>query len=112
MPRPRKRGYQKKASATVSTAKEHIDRLFIEAKKIAKRDPVLADRYVALARKIAMKFKIRLGSEQKRLFCPHCYRFLLPGKTSRVRIHEHRIIYYCLSCRKFWRRPLKRVKKA
>ncbi len=106
-------------------AREHIDSLFENAKQAAKQtakqaveqaapdNMALANRYVTLARKIAMKFKIRLTSEQKRLFCPHCYRFLVPGKNLRVRVHEHRIIYYCMDCKKFWRKPVgkKAVKK-
>lgn len=108
----RKRIYQKKQSSTISTAKEHIVSLLNQAKKIAKDNPALANRYVTLARKIAMKFKINLTSEQKRLFCPHCYKFLIPGKTSRVRIHNSKLIYSCLRCKKFWRKPLKRLKKA
>jgi ribonuclease P protein subunit RPR2 len=105
--RPRKRRYQRKPSDTVNIAKEHIALLLDKAKQRSKDNMPLTNRYITLARKIAMKFKIRLTSEQKRLFCPHCYKFMLPGKTSRVRIHEHRIIYYCLTCKRFWRRPLK-----
>lgn len=104
--RSNKRRYQKKPSSTLSDAKYHIQNLFSQAKKAAKDNPSLADRYITLARKIAMKFKIRLTPEQKRLFCPHCYKFLLPGKNLRVRIHEHRVIYYCLQCKKFWRKPV------
>jgi ribonuclease P protein subunit RPR2 len=105
--KPRKHRYQKKPQSTVKLAKEHITKLFTQAKQVAKENPSLANRYVTLARKTAMKFKIRLPSEQKRLFCPHCYRFLQPGRNLRTRIHEHRIIYSCLDCKKFWRKPLK-----
>ncbi|MBW2997189.1 ribonuclease P [Candidatus Woesearchaeota archaeon] len=104
--RPKKRRYQKKPSSTLSDAKDHIQKLFTQAKKAAKDNPALANRYTTLARKVAMKFKIRLTPEQKRLFCPHCYKFLLPGRNLRVRIHQHRVIYYCLNCKKFWRKPI------
>ena len=106
-PKRKPRRYQKKPSDTIRIARTHIDQLFTQAKKVAKENPGLANRYVTLARKTAMKFKLRLPSEQKRLFCPHCYRFMLPGKTLRVRIHESKLIYHCLNCRKFWRKPLK-----
>jgi ribonuclease P protein subunit RPR2 len=102
----RKRGYAKKSADTVKTAKLHIDSLLNQAKNVAKEKPALANRYVTLARKIAMKFKIRMTSEQKRLFCPYCYKFILPGKTLRVRVHGSKLIYYCLHCKKFWRKPL------
>ncbi len=102
------RKYQKKSDDTIRIAKEHIDSLLNRACKVARDNPGLANRYVTLARKVAMKFKIRLNSSQRRLFCPHCYRFMLPGKNLRVRVHEHRIIYYCMDCKKFWRKPVKK----
>jgi ribonuclease P protein subunit RPR2 len=102
-----KRRYAKKKQEIVKTAEEHIYSLLNQAKEVSSKDIELANRYVELARKIAMKFKVRLSSEQKRLFCQHCYKFLVPGKNLRVRVHEHRLIYYCLECKRFWRRPVK-----
>ncbi|MBW2966950.1 ribonuclease P [Candidatus Woesearchaeota archaeon] len=104
MPKSRKY-YQKKQQEDIKHAKLHIASLLDQAKSVAKDDPSLANRYVTLARKVAMKFKVRLAPGQRRLFCPHCYRFLT-SKNRRVRVHEHRIIYYCLDCKKFWRKPL------
>ena len=111
-PKRRQRRYQKKPSDNIRIAKEHIAKLLDQAKLAAKDKPALANRYVTMARKIAMKFKIRMTSEQKRLFCPHCYKFLLPGKTLRVRVHEQRVIYYCLHCKKFWRKPIRSSAKS
>ena len=105
----RSRKYQKKSADNLRIAEEHIGFLLDRAKKVAGENHGLANRYVTLARKVAMKFKIRLTSAQKRLFCKHCYRFMLPGKNLRVRVHEHRIIYYCLDCKKFWRKPVKKT---
>jgi ribonuclease P protein subunit RPR2 len=102
----KKRKYSKKPDDTLKVAKLHIDSLFRQARDAAPKDLKRATRYVELARNIAMKFRIRLPSVYKRLFCRHCYHFLLPGKNLRVRIHEHRVIYYCLDCRRFWRKPL------
>jgi len=109
-----KHNYQKKSAENIMIAKEHIKKIFDFAGSIADKDIVLATRQVANARRIAMKFKLRLPSKYKRLFCPHCYRFMLPGKNLRVRVHEHRVIYYCRDCKRFWRKPLDRkvVKKA
>jgi ribonuclease P protein subunit RPR2 len=107
----RSRRYQKKPDKTLKIAREHMDRLFDQAKKMSKENLSLANRYITLARKIAMKFKLRIPSGQKRLFCPHCYRFALPGKTVRVRIHESRVIYSCQLCKRFWRKPLKTGRK-
>ncbi len=110
-PKHRSKRYQRKPSDTLKIARKHINSLFEQAKKTAKEKPALANRYVTLARKTAMKFKLRLSSEQKRLFCPHCYKFMLPGKTLRVRIHDSKLIYSCLRCKKFWRKPLKTPKQ-
>jgi len=84
-------------------AKERIEILFKEADKIYKKSIKLADRYIELARKIAMKAKVKIPIIYKRKFCKHCYAYLIPGKTSRVRIHKHRVIYYCLKCKKYTR---------
>lgn len=107
----KKRIYAQKHERAKKEAKKHVDALFIRAKENSTSNPSLANRYVTLARKIAMKFKLRLTPEQKRLFCPHCYRFLSPTRNLRVRVHESRIIYYCLDCKKYWRKPVKTKKK-
>ncbi len=99
--------YSKKPAKQLVLARKHMISLFEKARAVFNKDPSLADRYVSLARKVAMKFKLRIPSKYKRLYCQHCYRFLVPGKTLRVRVHEHRLIYYCSHCGKFWRKPLK-----
>ena len=83
--------------------RKHIRELFLEAEK----KPDMGSRYVKIARKIAMKFRIPLPSHLKRKFCPHCYKYYIYGKTLRVRIHGNKIVYSCLHCGKYWRRPLK-----
>lgn len=87
----------------VEIAKEHIKALFNEAEKEFKEHPERSNRYVKLARKIAMKFQIKLPREIKRKFCKHCNRFLKPGVNCRIRISRSRVIYYCSSCKKYMR---------
>lgn len=91
-----------KSHRTVKLAKTHIDEIF----KLADKNKEYSNRYLTIARKIAMKFRIKLKSEQKRRFCKHCYTYLVPGKNLRVRVHDHKLIYYCLECKKFWRKPI------
>ena len=67
----------------------------------------LADRYVFLARKISMRYLVPIPREFKRCFCKHCYRYLLPGVSGRMRIHRGRIVVYCFNCKKYTRMPLK-----
>ena len=59
-----------------------------------------ASKYVGRARDIAMKFNIRLGRAYGGLFCRGCGAYLLPGKTSVIRINsaEKRVETKCLSC--------------
>lgn len=79
---------------------ERIEILFGLADKSAlSGDLDLADDYVVKARKIAMKFNVRLG-RYKRRYCKYCYKYLLPGKTFRVRTNpaEKRVEVTCLRC--------------
>lgn len=101
------RKYSKKPSNQLEIANKRIETLFCQADKIFSEDSSLADRYVDLARKIAMKFKISLKSEYKRKFCKHCYKYLRPGSNSRVRTQTGKLVYSCFSCKKFSRFPLK-----
>ena len=84
-------------------AQERIQTLFQEAEKAYSKNPSLSNRYVTLARKIAMKIKCRIPIELKRKFCKYCYKFLFPGKNCRIRTREGKLIIYCLECKKYTR---------
>ena len=62
-------------------ALEKIKTLFKEASK--QKDLKLANRYVDIARKTAMKVNLTIPRELKRRFCKHCYHYLKPGINSR-----------------------------
>ncbi|MBU0471829.1 MAG: ribonuclease P [Nanoarchaeota archaeon] len=100
--------YSKKSSENLKIASERVDILFFQADEMFSENPELSDRYVSLARKIAMKFKIKLKSEYKRRFCKHCYKYLRPGVNARVRTQNGKVVYSCFSCKKFSRFPIKR----
>ena len=102
---PRK--YHKKPAQQERIAKNRVKFLFQHAKEVFRQDSRLADKYVKLARRIAMKYKIRLHSSLKKRFCKHCHKYLVPGVNSRVRIHKHRIIYYCFNCKHYMRHTIK-----
>lgn len=95
--------HKRKPSSHTSTANEHIDGLFLQADEIFSKDSELANKYVDMARKIAMKFKVKLKSEYKRKFCKHCYSYLRPGVNCRVRTQSGKVVYTCFSCKKFSR---------
>ncbi len=91
-------------------AEEHIEKLFEKADEVWPENKESADRYVELAREIAMKFQIKLG-EKKRKFCKHCHSYLKPGENSRVRINKGKITIYCKNCKKRRRIPYKPKKE-
>ena len=89
-------------------AMQKIETLFSEARMQFSKNPNLSDKYVSLARKIVMKYRIKMPRELKRKFCKHCYSYLVPNKNCRVRIHKSRVIYFCNNCKKFMRFVLKK----
>ena len=99
--------YSKKPANQVEIAKKRIKFLFNEAKDVFKKDQNLANKHVKTARRIAMKYKTKLPSSLKKRFCKNCHSYLVPGVNSRVRIHKHRIIYYCFNCKHYIRHNIK-----
>lgn len=91
-------------------AQERIKKLFEEAEREFLKHPERADRYVEVARKIAMKTKTRL-TEYKTKFCKHCYKYLKPGANCRVRTKDKKIIYYCQSCKRYTKFPYAKEKR-
>ncbi len=87
-------------------ALERIKILFQEAARQFKSHPERSHRYITLARKIAMKAKVKIPKNLKRKFCLHCYKFLQPGVNCRVRTKNKKLVYYCFSCKRFMRIPL------
>lgn len=98
-----KRKYNPKPAKQLDLAKDRIKKLFFQAELVFEQNPELSTRYVQLARKIAMKFKLRMPRELKRRFCKHCYAYLVPNKNCTVRIRDNKIIYSCFNCKKFMR---------
>ena len=87
-------------------AKEKLKKLFFQADKIFEKNPKLADRYIDLGRKIAMKVNLRYPRGLKRKFCKHCYRYLRSGVNCRIRTRKKKLVYYCFECKKYMRFPL------
>ena len=102
-----KRRYKKKPEQFREIAVSRIRRLFEQAELRFKENPGLADRYVELARKIGMKYKVRIPRELKRRFCKNCYAYLVPGVNCRVRLNQSKVVYYCNRCKKYMRFPVK-----
>jgi len=91
-------------------ALQRIHVLFRLARETIREDPELTQRYVEIARKIAMRTRLRLPKEYRRMVCRHCKSFILPGVNCRVRIQPKRephIVVTCLNCGKHMRVPLR-----
>ena len=79
-------------------ARRHIARLFELAEKEAMNSRQdRADRYVYLARKMAMRYNLSLGS-YRRHFCRECGAFLLPGRNSIYRLNRGKVVIHCGRC--------------
>ncbi|HSU72477.1 MAG TPA: ribonuclease P [Candidatus Binatia bacterium] len=84
-------------------AVERILGLFARADET--KDPKLANRYAQLARKIQMRFKVRMPDEVRYRFCKKCGSFWKPGTTVRIRTREGKVIFTCLVCGSMRKKP-------
>ena len=98
-----KKKYSKKPQKFREIALERINELFKQAKLMFKEDPQLSDRYAQLAKKISMKYKVKIPQEYKRRICKNCRKYLVAGVNCRVRTTRGHITYYCLDCKHFMR---------
>jgi ribonuclease P protein subunit RPR2 len=88
-------------------ARERIEILVKSALK--ERDETLAARQAQQAKKIAMRFRVRLPYEARQLFCKKCKAFIVPGRSARVRIGRAKtraVKITCLRCGHTYRRIL------
>lgn len=82
-------------------ALERIDILFKEAKRAMKlKRPLLAKRYVELARKIGMRCNVKIPSKYKTKFCKKCNAYLIPSRNCKIKIDskKHLILITCFEC--------------
>lgn len=100
----------KKPKWQLKIAMKRINILFTQAKRIVKEDKELANRYIELARKIAMKFNLKLPKELRKMVCRSCKRFLMPGITAKTRIKNRTLYIYCYFCKHINRYPLEKKK--
>ena len=91
----------------VRIANERIVVLFTLARKEAEAgQPELSDRYVRLARRIGMRYNVRLPSEFSELYCRGCSRFWVEGRTVRTRLRSGWRVRTCLACGRERRVPI------
>lgn len=79
-------------------ARERIEILVASA--LREKDEELAGRQAMLAKKISMRHRVRLPYNVRQLFCKECKAFIVPGRTSRVRIGRSNTRALRLTCAK------------
>ena len=92
---------RRKPEYQTKIARERIDILFDEAKKA---DEDLARRYLRLAKKIGMRYNVKIGRERKKLFCKHCF---TPFRAGRARLKNGYLSRECKFCGKTTRMKYK-----
>jgi ribonuclease P protein subunit RPR2 len=92
-------------------AHERIGILFQRAQDVFNLEPELSQHYVELARKLSMRYKVKIPIELRRMICRQCKRLIIPGKTCRIRIKHKRephVVITCLICEEHMRIPLRK----
>ncbi len=87
-------------------AHERMEVLFGLAEKEALQGHAArARRYVDLARRLGMRYNVRMPPEFKRRFCKMCLAYLVPAVNARVRVGRGRVVVTCLACGAIQRLP-------
>jgi ribonuclease P protein subunit RPR2 len=93
----------------VQTAQGRIADLFALA-EVESRRPTspYPDRYVGLARRIGMRYNVRVPREYRSRYCRQCSAHWVEGRTVRTRLRRGRRVESCLLCGAVRRVPLRR----
>lgn len=81
-------------------ALERIEHLFSEADKCFAHRPGRADHYVKQARRLGMRYNVRIPAAYKLNYCRQCQCYLKLGVNARVRTRSDRqaVVFTCLKC--------------
>ncbi len=95
-------------------ARERIVLLLTLADEVAGSRPALAERYGELARRIALRSRVRIPRRWSWRYCRECKSFLIPGVTATIRVRPKRmphVVIHCHKCGGITRRPYLREKR-
>jgi ribonuclease P protein subunit RPR2 len=83
----------------VRIAGERIHHLFgLAETEAARSKETLPDRYVALARRIGMRYNVRIPPDYRSSYCRGCSAYWVEGRTVRSRLRGGRKVSTCLVC--------------
>ena len=92
----------------IRVAADRVNELFGLAEVEAARGPTgFANRYVTLARKVGMRYNVRLLPEYRELYCRGCSVYWVEGRTVRTRLRSGRRVRTCLVCGRTRRVPIR-----
>ena len=89
---------QVKPRKQTDIAMERIVRLFKEAEKEFKTHPERSDSHARAAKRIALRYNVRLPRELKQKYCKKCEKYLKKGVNAKVRLSDDCITIICSSC--------------
>jgi len=90
----------------ITTAKQRIELLLSLAEQQARNGDIhYSHRYVDLSQKIGMRYNLRIPSQYRVRICRKCRSYLLPGRTSRIRLTHGKMTTTCLRCGNLRRLP-------
>ena len=93
-----------------SIAKERVNILLSECENaLVKGDKELSNRYGTLARRVAMRYKVRMPKGVKILYCKSCGSYV-GGSNSRVRLRKGKVVRTCGTCNNIYRHPMEMKK--
>ena len=99
----RKKGYYR----AKDLARQRIERLFLLAEEEHVLHPERSDRYVALARKMGMRMRVRIPRRLKRRICKGCGCYLSSERV-RVRLQDGVVAVTCVECGEIMRYPYRK----
>ncbi|RMF32234.1 MAG: RNase P subunit [Candidatus Nitrosothermus koennekii] len=91
-------------------AVQRMYRIIEVARETARCDLKLAQKQAIIARRISMKYRVRMPYELRQLFCKRCKKFIIPGINARVRVgrtNVKAIRITCLECNHVYRKIIK-----
>ena len=110
----RRRGRRgRRTAGMIRAAHERIQDLFSLAENEVRRSPDnLSRRYVQLARRIGMRYNVRLLREYRDVYCRGCSAYWVEGRSVRTRLRGGRRTQTCLQCGRVRRVAIKHPAKA
>jgi ribonuclease P protein subunit RPR2 len=105
---PRRGRSGRRTKEMVEIAKERMRILLAQAENeiIQNRNYIRARRYVILARKLGMRYNVRIEKYYRSKICRSCNSFLITSSACRIRCQGGKIIYCCKTCGNIMRIPL------